>query len=246
MDRHLLLTEVNEWGVARVVLDRPEFHNVFDDALIGELADAFEGLAGDSGVRVVVLAASGKSFSAGADLRWMQRTAAYTREENLADARRLADMVHRLDTLPRPTIALVQGGTFGGAVGLVAACDIVIASEAAFFSLSEVKLGLIPSVISPYVLRAIGSRAARRYILTAERFDAAEALRIGLVHAVVPPEELEAAGQRIVESLLAGGPRAVAAAKRLIADVSGRPLDAELRAETARRIAEIRAGDEAG
>ena len=174
----------------------------------------------------------------------MKRSAEYAFDENLADARRLADMMRRLDGLSVPTIALVQGAAIGGGVGLVCACDIAVAAADAVFSLSEVKLGLIPSVISPYVLRAIGERAAGRYILTGERFDAAEALRIGLVHAVVPAAELEASGEAITHAIVANGPEAVTAAKRLIADVAGKPIDGALIDETARRIAEIRRGDE--
>ena len=230
--------------VARVTLNRPERHNAFDDALIAELTATFERLSRASDVRAVVLAARGKSFSAGGDLRWMQRTAGYSLKQNHADARRLATLMHVLDTLPKPTVALVQGAAYGGGVGLVAACDIAIACQEASFCISEVKLGLIPAVISPYVLRAIGPRAARRYFLTAELFDAAEAHRLGLVHAVVPASELEAAGGKVTDSLLANGPRAVAAAKALIAEVAGRPVDAAMMDETARLIAEARSGEE--
>ena len=231
-------------GVARVVMDRPRRHNAFDDTLIDALAAAFEALAGQAEVRCVVLTGAGKSFSAGADLDWMKRSAGYAFDDNLADARGLADMMRRLDGLSVPTIALVQGAAIGGGVGLVCACDMAVAADDAVFSLSEVKLGLIPSVISPYVLRAIGERAARRYVLTGERFDAAEALRIGLVHAVVPAAELKAAGAALTNAIVANGPEAVTAAKRLIADVAGKTIDGALIDETARRIAEIRRGDE--
>jgi methylglutaconyl-CoA hydratase len=231
-------------GLARVVMDRPRRHNAFDDTLIDALADAFEALAGRTDVRCMTLAGAGKSFSAGADLDWMKRSAEYAFDENLAEARRLAGMIRRLDTLPMPTIALVQGAAIGGGVGLVAACDIALAAEVAVFSFSEVKLGIIPSVISPYVLRAIGERAAGRYVLSGERFDAAEALRIGLVHAVLPADGLGAAGEELTNAILANGPEAVAAAKRLIADVAGQPIDGSLIEETARRIAEIRRGAE--
>jgi len=230
--------------VGRITLDRPDRHNAFDDAVIAELAAILDRVAADPAVRVVVLAATGKSFSAGADLGWMKRMAALGVAENEADALALADMLARLDTLPKPTMALVQGGAYGGGVGLVAACDMAIAADDAVFCLSEVKLGLIPSVISPYVLAAMGARAARRYFLSAERFDAAEAHRLGLVHAVVPAAELPAAGGRLVASLLAAGPEALAKAKDLIAHVAGRPVDAELKTETARRIAAARASAE--
>jgi len=231
-------------GVARVVMDRPRRHNAFDDTLIDALAAAFGTLAGRADVRCVILAGAGKSFSAGADLDWMKRSAEYAFDDNLAEARRMADMIRRLDALSMPSIALVQGVAMGGGVGLVAACDMAVAAADAIFSLSEVKLGLIPSVISPYVLRAIGERAAGRYFLTAERFDAAEALRIGLVQAVAPAAELEAAGEALAGAILANGPEAVMAAKRLIADVAGKPIDGALIDETARRIAEIRRSDQ--
>lgn len=239
-----LTVDVDGRGVATVTLDRPALHNAFDDALIAALTDALRALGRDEAVRVVLLAARGKSFSAGADLEWMRRTAGYSREENLRDAEALAALTRTLDALPRPTVAVVQGAAYGGGVGLVACCDVAVASSAATFCLSEVRLGLVPAVISPYVVAAIGPRAARRYALTAERFDAAEARRLGLVHEVVAPEALEAAAGRIVAALLAGGPRAVAAAKALVARVARAPLDDALVAETAERIASIRASEE--
>ncbi len=232
-------------GVATVTLNRPERHNAFDDAFIGELTETFARLARAPEARAVVLAARGKSFSAGADLNWMKRTGGYSREENHADARRLAALMHVLDTLAKPTVALVQGAAYGGGVGLVAACDIAIASHEAIFCVSEVKFGLIPAVISPYLLRAIGPRAARRYVLTAERFDAAEAHRLGLVHAVVEASALEAAGREVTDCLFANGPEAVVEAKALIAEVAGRPVDAAMMEDTARRTAERRASAEA-
>ena len=233
-----------EGGCAHVTLDRPERHNAFDDTLIAELTDTFERLGEADDVRAVVLAANGESFSAGADLEWMKKASGYGREENEADARRLARLMRLMDRLPKPTVSLIQGAAYGGGVGLVAVCDIAIASREATFCLSEVKLGLIPAVISPYLVRAMGSRAARRYVLTAERFDALEAHRIGLVHAVVEAGQLAATGKTVLEGLLSNGPQALAAAKRLIADIAGRPLDAALVDETARRIAEIRSSDE--
>jgi len=231
-------------GTATLRLSRPDRHNAFDDALIAEVTAALGELGSDPAVRVVLLAGAGKSFSAGADLAWMKRMAGYSLAENEADALRLAEMLHRLDTLPKPTIALVQGAAMGGGVGLVAACDMALAAADATFALSEVRLGLIPATISPYVIAAIGQRAARRYFLTAERFDAHEALNLGLVSAVVPTTELEAEGARIAGLLGRNGPRAMAAAKELIAAVAGRPIDAALRADTARRIAHQRAGAE--
>ena len=231
-------------AVARVTLNRPEVHNAFDDALIAELTDVFARVGQDVGARAVVLAATGKSFSAGADLNWMRRTAEYDFDRNVEDARNMALMLSALNTLPKPTLALVQGAAFGGGVGLVVAVDIAIASEKASFRLSEVALGLVPATISPYVMAAIGTRAARRYFLTAERFGAAEALRLGMVHAVVAPDELDAEGGRVIEALKGNGPEAVADAKRLIADVAGRPVDEVVIDETARRIAAVRAGEE--
>ncbi len=235
-----------EAHIARITLDRAARHNAFDDDLIARLTETLESVAGMPEVRAVILAAAGRSFCAGADLGWMQRTAGYTRAENTQDARRLARLMALLDGLPKPTIALVQGAAYGGGVGLVAACDIAIATATARFCLSEVRLGLIPAVISPYVVAAIGVRAARRYFLTAEPFDAAEAHRIGLVHEVVPEAELAAAGARMAEALLACGPQAVAGAKRLIAEVAVWPPDDAMIEHTAQRIADVRAGAEAG
>lgn len=231
-------------AVARVTMNRPEVHNAFDDRLIEELTATFERLAADKAVRAVLLGANGRSFSAGADLNWMKRTAGYSEAQNLEDARRLARMLRILDGMPQPTVALVQGAAYGGGVGLVACCDIAIAVPEAAFSLSEVRLGLLPAAISPYVVAAIGARQARRYFLTAERFDAAEARRIGLVHEVAPREELEVAGERLLAALAGGGPLAQAASKRLIARVSSGPLDDAMAEDTARRIAELRAGEE--
>jgi methylglutaconyl-CoA hydratase len=231
-------------GVATVRMNRPELHNALDDALIIELTDALLRAGADAGIRVVVLAGAGKSFSAGADLGWMRRMAQNSDAENLAGAERLARLMRTLYETPKPTVARVHGAAFGGGVGLVAACDIAVAAESATFSLSEVRLGLIPAVISPYVIGAIGARAARRYFLTGERFSAAEAERIGLVHRTAPPDGLDAALNDLLGNLLAGGPAAQAAAKRLVADVTGRRIDDALIGETARRIAEIRATPE--
>lgn len=230
-------------GRATVTLNRPEVHNAFDDALIAELHGVLDDLAGREEVRLVVLASEGKSFSAGADLNWMKRVAGYTEAENLADSMALAEMLQRLDTMPVPTVARIQGAALGGGVGLVACCDVAVASAAARFSLSEVRLGLIPATIGPYVLNAIGPRQARRYFLTAERFDAAEALRIGLIHAVAAPEALDATVDAIAAELLKGGPSALRLGKALIERVTGGVPEA-VRADTAQRIAGIRASAE--
>jgi methylglutaconyl-CoA hydratase len=239
----LVQTEMSA-SVATVRMNRPELHNALDDALIAELTEALAAAGRDPVVRVVILAGAGKSFSAGADLDWMRRMAENSYEENLAGARRLAALLRTLHDLPKPTIARVHGAAFGGALGLISACDIAVASDAAIFCLSEARLGLIPAVISPYVVAAMGPRQARRWFLTAERFDAAEASRIGLVHRVVAADGLDAAVNEMTAALLAGGPAAQAAAKRLVADVAARPLDDALVEETAKRIAEIRATPE--
>jgi methylglutaconyl-CoA hydratase len=244
MNTARLLTSIDARGVATLTLNRPEIHNAFDDTLIAELTGALQRLDEDPQVRVVVLTAAGKNFSAGADLNWMRRMADYSSDENLADARALAALLQTLDRLSKPTVALVQGAVYGGGVGLVASCDITIGATRAKFCLSEVKLGLVPAVVSPYVVAALGPRAARRYFLTAEVFDAAEALRLGLLHEVVAEAELAPRGAALCDLLLGNGPQAMAAAKELVAAVAGRPIDAVLIADTAERIARIRAGAE--
>ncbi|TMH42520.1 MAG: enoyl-CoA hydratase/isomerase family protein [Betaproteobacteria bacterium] len=231
-------------SVGWITLNRPEVRNAFDDALIAGLAKAFAELDADGSVRVVVLAGNGPAFCAGADLNWMKRMAGYSYDQNLRDARALADMLAALDRLDKPTIARVHGPAFAGGTGLVTACDIAVGTPEAKFCFSEAKLGLSPATISPYVLRAIGPRAARRYFLSAEVFDAAEALRIGLLSAVVPAAELDAFISQLLEQLLAGGAAAHARIKDLVRDIAGRPIDDALRADTARRIAEIRASPE--
>ncbi|WP_119303509.1 enoyl-CoA hydratase/isomerase family protein [Dongia deserti] len=230
--------------VATVRLNRPDKHNAFDEHLIAELTQAFRDVASDASVRVVVLAANGPSFSAGADLDWMKRMSAMGRAENERDALALADLMEAIDRCPKPVVAIVQGAAFGGGVGLVACCDIAIASTRASFSLSEVRLGLIPAVISPYVAAAIGPRACRRYFLTAERFDAETAERLGLVHRVMEPEALGTAYDEIVAHLLKSGPNALAAAKDLIQRVAFAPMNDDLRRDTASRIADARASAE--
>jgi methylglutaconyl-CoA hydratase len=230
--------------VATVRMNRPDKHNAFDEHLIAELAQAFRDLAGDSSVRVVVLAANGPSFSAGADLDWMKRMSALSRAENERDSLLFADLMASIDGCPKPVVGLIEGAAFGGGVGLVACCDIAIATTKASFCLSETRLGLIPAVISPYVAAAIGPRACRRYFLTAEKFDAATAEQLGLVHRVVEPEALGAARDEIVGHLMKAGPAALAAAKDLIRRVSFADIDDELRRDTAQRIADARASAE--
>jgi methylglutaconyl-CoA hydratase len=232
-------------GVVRLTLSRPAIHNAFDDRQIAELTAAFGDLAGDDTVRAIVLTGAGKSFSAGADLNWMRRTTTYGEAENLRDANALAALMKALYELPQPTVARVNGAALGGGTGLVACCDIVVAGEDALFGTTEVRLGIMPAVIGPYVIAAIGARQARRLMLTGERITAQDAARIGLVHEVVAADQLDAAVERIVGDLLKGGPRASAAAKRLVHDLAGRPIDQELIDETARRIAALRATPEA-
>ncbi|MCC7048635.1 MAG: enoyl-CoA hydratase/isomerase family protein [Alphaproteobacteria bacterium] len=239
-----LLTGTDPRGVATVTLNRPEVHNAFDDALIAELTAAFKKLEADGSVRIVILTGAGKSFSAGGDLGWMRRMADYSEAENLADARGLAALMRTLDRLAKPTIALVQGPAYAGACGLIACCDIAICVDSASFAVTETRIGLIPAVISPYLMAAIGERAARRYFLTAERFDAAEALRLGLVHQVVAAGDLAAAGDKIVAALLACGPNALKEAKALIRRVAHSPVDDVLIDDTATRIARVRATPE--
>jgi methylglutaconyl-CoA hydratase len=231
--------------VVWLTLDRPEIHNAFDDRLIAALAKELEQIGRAADVRVLVLTGAGRSFSAGADLNWMRRTASYGEAENLADARALAGLMQTLNELPKPTVARVNGAALGGGTGLVACCDIVVASEQATFGTTEVRLGLIPAVIGPYVLAAIGPRQARRLMLTGERISAAEAARVGLVHEVAQPDQLDLAVERVLGELLKSGPGAIAAAKRLIRDLSGRPVDAPLIDGTAQRIAALRATPEA-
>ncbi|MBE0575590.1 MAG: enoyl-CoA hydratase/isomerase family protein [Desulfuromonadales bacterium] len=239
-----LLTKIDARGLATVTMNRPALHNAFDDLLITDLTSVLQRLESEPLVRVVLLAASGKSFSAGADLNWMRRMADYSREENLADSMALAGLMSTLNGLSKPTIALVQGAAYGGGVGLVACCDIALATDRAAFCLSEVKLGLIPAVISPYVVEAIGSRAARRYFLTAERFDAVEARHLGLIHELVAADDLHPRGEALAELLIQNGPAALAAAKNLVAVHAKAPIDDAMIADTARRIAEIRSSDE--
>ncbi len=231
-------------GVAVVALNRPDVHNAFNETLIGELTEVLNVLDEDDAVRAVVLAGNGKSFCAGADLNWMKKMAGYSAEENLADAQALALMLRTLNGLSKPTVARVQGATYGGGVGLTACCDIAIAAIEATFALSEAKLGLIPATISPYVIEAIGARQARRYFLTGERFDAAEAYRIGLVHDIVPIADLDDRVNEVLGTLLLAGPRAQLECKALIRGVAHRPIDAAVIGGTAEHIAAVRASPE--
>lgn len=231
--------------VATLWLNRPEKHNAFDEHLIAAITAGLKQLAADAKVRVVVLAGRGRSFSAGGDLDWMRRAAAYDYAENLSDAELLADMLHILASLPKPTIARVHGAALGGGVGLVCACDIAIASDSAFFATTEVRVGLIPATIGPYVLRAIGARQAQRYFQSAERISATRAQQIELVHEVVGDAALDVKIDEISSALVACGPIAQATAKRFIADTANWPIDTALIADSAKAIARIRATDEA-
>ena len=239
-----MLEVTKHGGVARVTLNRPDVRNAFDDELIKKLSRTFEDLGKDPAVRVMILAGNGPAFCAGADLNWMKRMAGYGYDENLADARALAEMLATLDRLPKPTIARVHGPVFAGGTGLVAACDIAVGTPEAKFCLSEAKLGLSPATISPYVMRAMGEREARRYFLTAEVFEAAEALRIGMLSILVKPDELDSTIDGLLKHLMAGGPEAHAKIKALIRAVAGRKPDDALVEETAKHIAEIRGSPE--
>jgi methylglutaconyl-CoA hydratase len=232
-------------AVAWIWMNRPQVHNAFDEALIEELTGAFLELGTRANVRVIVLAGRGKSFSAGADVDWMKRQGAASEEDNFADALRLANLFRTIAVCAKPTIARVHGTAMGGGVGLVAACDIAIGSSVAVFAMSEVRLGLIPATIAPYVLRAIGERHARRLFQTGERIDAATAQGMGLLHQVAPPEELDEQVEVMIRHLLAGGPRAQKAAKELIDAVANEPITNALVEDTARRIANCRAQPEA-
>ncbi|MDP3760738.1 MAG: enoyl-CoA hydratase/isomerase family protein [Ramlibacter sp.] len=233
-----------EAGVATVTLNRPEVRNAFNDEVIAEMTAVFSELDDRAEVRCIVLAGNGPAFCAGADLNWMKRMAGYTRDENVADAAALANMLKGIYRCPKPTIARVQGDVYAGGTGLVAACDIAVSADTAQYCLSEVKLGLIPATISPYVIRAMGARAAHRYFLTAERFSAAEALRIGFVHEVVPSAQLDAKVAEIAQSLLLAGPAALKACKALVQDVAEKDITQLLIDRTVQGIADIRVSDE--
>ena len=236
---------LRDGGVASVWMNRPDLHNAFNEQLIAELTAACQALDADDAVRVVVLAGRGKSFSAGADLNWMRRAAEASVDANLADARKLAGMLRTLAEMDKPTIARVHGAALGGGMGLASACDICVAGEGAVFATSEVRFGIIPSAISPYVIRAIGARQAGRYFQTAERISAARARELGLAHEVVATDALDAKVAEIVTALLQGGPRSQGAAKALIRAVADQPVSDALVEDTARRIATLRATPEA-
>ncbi len=244
-NNNTVLLEISAEGVATLTLNRPEVHNAFDDSIIAALIEALEATDRNPEVRVLVLRSNGRNFSAGADLGWMKRMAQNSHQENLEDAGQLARLMEVLNNLSKPTIGLVQGAAYGGAVGLAACCDIVIATEQSQFCLSEVKIGLIPAVISPYVVRALGERLSRRYFLTAEPFSAKIAADAGLVHEVVPHADLlDEACKRFIETLRRNSPQAMNAAKALIFAVSQKPIDPSVIDDTARRIADIRVSEE--
>ena len=229
---------------AQVWLNRPDVRNAFNDGVIAELTQAFGELGADPQLRCITLGGRGKAFCAGADLNWMKAMAGYDWEANRADAQALADMLHAIYSCPVPVVGRIHGDCYAGGVGLAAVCDVLVAAQGVQFCLSEARLGLLPATISPYVIRAMGAQQARRYFLTAERFSAEQARAMGFVHEVVAPEALEARVGEIVAMLVDNGPAAVKACKQLVHDVAGAPITAELRAETARRIAAIRASDE--
>jgi methylglutaconyl-CoA hydratase len=241
-----ILLDSDDRGVATITLNRPDKRNAFGDELIADLTLLLRDLETDPAVRVVVLTGAGETFSAGADLNWMRAMAGYTREENIEDALKLADLMEALDTLAKPTVARVTGHAFGGAVGLIACCDIALASKKARLALSEVRLGLVPAVISPYVIAAVGPRQARRLFLSAEAITAKRARKMGLVHEVADPEDLDVLVEEQLGMLLAGGPQALEHAKRLMRNIAGRDVEtrAMQRQYTAELIADLRAGEE--
>lgn len=240
-----MLELINDGKIAQLILNRPEKHNAFDDELIARLISALEKISRDSSLRVLLLSARGKSFSAGADLKWMQRMADYSRDENIRDAALLGRLMQLLNTLPLPIIGIIQGPTYGGGVGLAACCDLLLATPAARFCLSEVKLGLIPAVISPYVIKALGERRARRLFVTAEIFSAEQAYHWGLVDEVYAEIEIEAKAMEWARALIKNGPEAMRYAKELVRMVAGQPLDDELISKTVHMIADRRASAEA-
>lgn len=229
---------------AEVWLNRPEVRNAFNDGVISELTQTFRTLGAEPGLRCIVLGGRGKAFCAGADLNWMKAMAGYDWEGNRADAQALADMLFTLYSCPVPVVGRVQGDCYAGGVGLAAVCDVLVAAQGVQFCLSEARLGLLPATIGPYVVKALGEQASRRYFITAERFSAEEAHRLGFVHECVPAEQIDERVQQIVQTLVANGPAAVKACKQLVQDVAGRTVSDELRADTARRIADIRVSEE--
>jgi methylglutaconyl-CoA hydratase len=230
--------------VAKVFLNRPEVRNAFNDTVIAELTSAFTQLGTDSELRVIVLGGHGKAFCAGADLAWMRAMAEYSWEENRADAQALADMLWTIYRCPVPIVGRIHGDCYAGGLGLAAVCDVLVAAEGVQFCLSEARLGLMPATIAPYVIRALGEQAARRYFVTAERFDAARAQALGLVHEVASADALDAKVDELVATLVGNGPAALRACKRLVQDFAGRPIDEALRTDSVRRIAGVRASVE--
>lgn len=231
-------------AVARVFLNRPDVRNAFNDGVIAELTATFRDLGQDASLRAIVLGGHGKAFCAGADLSWMKAMAGYSWEQNRADAQALADMLWTIYSCPLPVVGRIHGDCYAGGVGLASVCDVLVAAEGVHFCLSEARLGLLPATIGPYVIKAMGEQAARRWFITAERFSAARAAAFGFVHEGVSAEQLDAKVDEIVAALVANGPQAVKACKRLVQDLASRPIDEALRAETAKRIADIRASDE--
>src|SRR5262252_1297738 len=244
MGESTVLISKDARGVVTVTINRPKVRNAIDDTVIRSLTDAFKALHADAGARIVVLTGSGSAFCAGADLDWMRRMAAAGDAENFASAKTISAMLRSLNELAKPTIARVNGAAYAAAMGFIAACDIAVAAEEAVFAISEVRIGLVPSTISPYVIAAIGARAARRYFLTGEPFSAADTCRLGLVHQVVNETGLDGALESLIAGLLSGGPQSQSRAKRLIAEVALRPVDDALEALTARSIADARASPE--
>ncbi|MGI9229338.1 MAG: enoyl-CoA hydratase/isomerase family protein [Gammaproteobacteria bacterium] len=243
MKTNYLSLSMDERGVLDLTLDRADKHNAFDAALIADMTEALDEIAQDANVRVMILSGNGKNFCAGADLDWMRRTATYSEADNLRDAEALALLLHKLDTLPVPSIARVHGAAMGGGCGLLSCCDLAIAADDANFAFSEVRVGLAPATISPYIIRNIGAKNARRYFLTAERFNAEQALAIGLVSEVVAADDIDAHIDTLVTGILSNSPAAVKAAKQLVFDVTGQAVSPELRQHTSRMIAELRASE---
>lgn len=237
-------TNIDERGVVTITLNRPEKCNAFDDQMITELTDALQTSGNNPKTRVVILAAAGKTFSAGADLDWMKRMGSYSYDENLSDAKLLSTLLKVLYELSVPTIAKIQGSAFGGALGLIICCDIAVATTNSKLCFSETKIGLIPATISPYVIQAIGTRQTQRYFLSAETINPHQALTLGLIHEAVDETELDSAIERVTQNLLSNSPAAMCAVKKLIQDIGHRPIDDKSRLETCKRLAEIRVSDE--
>ncbi len=244
MENEPILYQMDDKGIVTITLNRPDVHNAFDEKFITALSELLDRVNCSTKAKVVILKAQGKSFSAGADLNWMQRMVGYTEKENIEDAQQLSNMLHQLNTLSKPTIAEIQGAAFGGGIGLIACCDIAVAIEHCEFCFSEVKLGIIPAVISPFVINAIGERAARRYFLTGERFTSQQALEINLIHEISPLYDIENRVSEISLEILKNGPQAVIAAKSLIFALQSNDIDTSVRDETSQLIAKLRVSEE--